>query len=236
MAKTLANLRTTTRMYLDEVSEADWTDDQINTQLNFRYLGVYSAVLEVFEDYYRKVVTSGTIANQGEYALPSDFFKMQRLEVKYNASEEYRKVTYFDTQQMAQQIGTDYYGATHRPIYSLSGDYIQLLPVPETSISSALRMYYIRELPELSADSDEIEIPFANRYANYISLAAAGDLLRKGQQEETAAARYIAEYELSLDQMKSQLENRHDGVKSILDTEGEIIQFDYQHTPTYTYN
>jgi len=223
-------------MYLDEVSEADWTDSQINTQINFRYLGVYSAVIETFEDYYRKVVTSGTVANQSEYALPDDFFKMQRLEVKYDSNSEYRKANYFNTQQMNLQIGTSYYGATHRPIYSLSGEYIQLLPVPKTSVDAGLRMYYVRELPELSSDSDEIDIPFANRYGNYIALAAAGDLLRKGQQEEAAAARYIAEYELSLQQMKSQLENRHDGVKYILDTQNDILSFDNELITPYTYN
>lgn len=236
MAKTLAQLRTNVRMYLDEVDSADWKDAQLNTQINFRYLSMYSAIIDTYENYYRKVVTTSTVADQSEYALPDDFLKMQRLEVKYQSGDNYRKATFIDTERIPGQLGTDSYSSATRPAYSISGEYLELITVPTESVSSGLKMYYIYELPELSADTDELNIPFVNRYAHFIALGAAGDLLRKGQQEETAAARYIAEFELGLQQMKSQLEDRFGGVKTILDTENDIISFDNELLTPYTYN
>lgn len=220
MAKTLANLRSNVRMYLDEVSEADWTDSQINSQINYKYMEMYTAVIETFEDYYRTKVTTNLVSGQTEYALPSDFFKLKRLEIKYtNDQDERRAATKVDFQQIPYSTDTTYYDSTYRPVYDFSGSYIKILPQPSENVPDGILMYYIKQISELSSDSSAIDIPFPNRYAYYIEKGAAGALLQKGQQAEGPAAGYLLEFAAGIEKMQSELEDRFiDGTKMIVDT------------------
>lgn len=233
MAKTYSTLRSHTRTYLDESSPADWTDAQINRELNFAYMEVYTAVVETFESYYRVVSTANLVANQQEYAVPSDFLKMVRLEVKYDSTGDFYKAGRFDFQQLSTGYDNDTYGSTSRPLYQITGGYIRLLPIPTTSVTSGLRMEYIKTISELSSDTDEINIPFPDRYGRLITLGAAAQLLRKGQQEESVAAKYQEDFQIGLEKMKQELEDRNtDGTKVILDVLGENINF--ERTPVGT--
>lgn len=227
MSKTLLQLRTTTRMYLDEVSAADWSDAQIDEQINYKYLEVYTAVIDTFEDYYRTKSTTNLIANQQEYALPSDFYKMRRLEAQYVDGADFYKVTRFEFDQvLTRSVQSSQIGSTSKPNYYLSGTFLGLLPIPTQSITNGLVMWYIKQVPELSSNTDQIDIPFPDRYAGMIPKAAAAELLRKGQQEEDVAAKYLEEFERMLLKMQQELEDRKaEGSKMIIDTVGDSMDF-----------
>src|SRR3990167_5976675 len=87
MAKSLLNIRTQVRSFLDEVTAADWTNAELNVLINAAYHKVYSGVVDVFEDYapISKANTT-TVASQQEYSLPSDFLKMRRVEINYSTA------------------------------------------------------------------------------------------------------------------------------------------------------
>lgn len=229
MSKSLSELRTHTRVYLDEVSPADWTDSQINREVNYAYLELYTAIVETYDAYYRQVSTSNLVADQQEYELPEDFFKVQRLEVKYDSAGDYYKAGVFDFRQLRLAYDTTGVGNPSRPIYEISGNYIRLLPVPDESITSGLRLEYVKTISELSSDTSTIDIPFANRYARLIPLGAAAQLLRKGQQEEAVAAKYQEDFMIGIEKMKQELEDRNiDGMKTIIDVVGDNINFERQ--------
>ena len=70
MSKDLAYLRAKTRTYLDESAQADWTDDEVDRDINSKYLAVYTAIVSVYDDYYSCKSTTNTVADQQEYGLP----------------------------------------------------------------------------------------------------------------------------------------------------------------------
>jgi hypothetical protein len=219
MSKNLLNLNTNCRMILDEVSEADWTDSQINVEINYAYMEMYTAVVETYEDYYRKVVTGPLFASRQDYLIPTDMYKLRRLEIKFYTGDSYIKVTPTSFDQNNYAIDTTLYTNTNRPVYDLSGDYIRILPLPPTDTTGRMRLIYITTIAELSANDDTVNIPFPDRFAQYIVLGACAKLLKKGQQEEAVARGYNEEFQIGIEKMKNELENRYaDGAKMISDT------------------
>lgn len=219
-------------MYLDEVSAADWSDSQINVEINYAYLRVYKEVVDVWEDYYRTRVTTSTVANQNEYALPSDFYKLKRLEIRYVSGEDRVKMRRFNFSQLPVTVDeTSNYGSTAAPIFELSGGFLRLLPVPITSVTSAVLLHYIKQVTELDDDTDTIDIPFPDSYGKLIEIGAVAELLSKGQQEEEVSSKFVTKFEAGIQQMREELKDRiADGTPVILDVLGEDNAFDYTST------
>lgn len=227
MSKSLSTIRTKVRTYLDEATEADWTDAEINTEINSKYMSMYTSVVNTYEDYYRTRVSTSVVADQQEYEVPDNFFKMKRLEITYISGEVRAKALRQDFDQITRSTADESIGSTSSPIYELSGNFLKFLPVPQNNVTDGILMSYIRQATELASDSSEIDIPFADRYWGIIALGAAGELLRKGQQEEEAARKYLQEFELHLEKMQRELEERYlDGSKQILDSVQDNINFE----------
>lgn len=226
MSKTLMELRTHTRVYLDEASSADWNDSQVDREVNYAYQEVVSAVIDVYEDYYRKKVTRNVRSGISEYSLPSDFLKMRRIEISFKEGNDRTKATRFNFDSLVRPWDSAVIGLTSRPAYDLTGKYLRILPVPSENVDSGLYVYYIYNVPELVENTDTIDIPNPDRYGNLIVLAAAAQLLRKGQQEEAVANSYINEFQLGLEKMKRELKDRiADGAKTIVDMQGDNLDF-----------
>lgn len=226
MAKTLSQLREHARTYLDEVSAADWSDDQIDRELNYAYQEAVTSVINVFEDYYMQEWTPDLVANTSKYALPSDFIKIRRLEVSYVTGTERRKATRFAFESNARQWDSTNYGATSSPLYDLTGNYLRILPVPTANVTDGIYCEYIYQVPDMSASTDTINIPYPDRYGNLIVIGACAQLLRKGQQEEATAAKYEDVFQVGLAKMQAELEDRiNDGPKMIVDTQGSWNDF-----------
>ena len=232
MAKTLSNLRTTTRVLLDEATTADWSVAEVDTAINYAYHELVTAIMETYEEYFIKTDTFNSVANQQEYGqsdgLNSDFFKIRRVEINYdpsnsNASPERAYPIILD--DITRDVGNANWGVISRshPNYYLIGHgstnmKLGFIPIPDEAGTNAIKIWYVYMPVDLSAITDEIDIPYPDRYGRLISYGAAADLLRKGQQEEAAALRYRAEFEMGLEKMKQQLEDRKaDDVKSITD-------------------
>lgn len=226
MSKTRAQLRTHARMFLDEVSEADWSDSQINTELNYAYMEVYTAVIETYEDYYKTDLTASFSASTASYALPDDFFKVRRLEVRMYSTDEYVKATPYSFDQIGTAVDTTSLGLLMRPIYELSGSYLRILPLPPSDTTGGYRLTYIAQATEMDDDNDTINIPFPDRYGKLVVKGAVSQLLSKGQQEEVVASKYFDEFQIGLEKMKNELKLRYaDGVAMVQDTLGGYNDF-----------
>jgi len=227
MAKTKLQLRTHARVYLDEISEADWTDDQIDVEVNYAYQEVAAAVIDVYQDYYRSKSENDLEDGVSEYRLPDDFLKVRRLEVQYASTDGRRKATRYDFDANINAWDDNQIGSTSRPVYDLNGPYVRILPVPTEDVANGLLMFYIKEgVTDLSDSDDEIDIPNPNRYGRLIVIGAAAELLRKGQQEELVASSYDIKFQAGLEKMKQELRDRiADGSWSITDTLGDWNDF-----------
>jgi hypothetical protein len=226
MSKILSELRTHTRVYLDETSEADWLDSQLDRAINYAYMELFASVIETYEDYYTTETTTPLVAGQRKYSLPDRFYKIRRLEVKYSAEDTYRKAHPYNMDVQRRGLGDTTSGTTNYPQYFLTGNFLNLNPIPSESVDAGGYMLFIKQPPELALEDDAINIPFEDRYAGLIPLGAAGELLRKGQQEETVASKYLDDFRVGLEKMKQELEDRTaDESKSIIDVLGDWNDF-----------
>jgi hypothetical protein len=226
MAKALSELANHTRVYLDEKSAKDWSDIQVFRAVNYAYMEVYAAVVETYEDYYRTKFSTNLKADQQEYLLPDNTYKVRRLEVQYDPNGKARKAAPFNFDQERLALSSVDSGSPDYPMYYLSGNVLGLKPVPASDVTKGLRGWVIVAPNELVETTDVINIPFPERYAALIPLGAAGELLRKGQQEETVASKYLDDFRIGLEKMKQELEDRFaDGFKYIIDSIGDYNDF-----------
>jgi hypothetical protein len=234
MAKTLSELSSHTRVYLDEQTASDWTDAQVTRAINYAYMEVYTAVVETYEDYYRTKYTADLEADRQEYALPSTTYKVRRLEVQYDPDGTARKASPYNFDEEGQSLSSTTNGSVNNPRYYLSGNLLGLKPIPSQDVTDGIIIWAITTPSELAESTDAIDIPFPDRYGGLIPLGAAGELLRKGQQEEAVAAKYMEDFRIGLEKMKQELEDRFaDGSKYIIDAVGDWNDFGGPETMSY---
>lgn len=240
MSKTFANIQAFTRTILDESSQDDWTDTEVQREVNNGYQELVTAVIETYEDFYLDLDTIDLKADQQEYGtddgLSSNIFKVRRVEINYqadsNSNSRFYKATPFNITESRTRLADSASGvySTSAPSYYTYGFdsnfKIGLLPIPITTETDAMKVWHIPYVADLSDSTDTFNIPYADRYAVLAGKYAAGILLRKGQQEEPAAARLLTEFEADLVKMKQQLENHvADDGKRILVT--DIVETDF---------
>lgn len=231
MSKTLANLRTKTRTYLDEVTQADFKDTEVDTAINEFYMKTVSSVIIVYEDYYSVKYQTASVADQQEYSLPTDFWKMRRVEVNYypnNTNSTPNRALPISIDEIRGRLSnTNVSNSPYRnPVYYLRGDLIGFIPIPAESGSEMITIWYIKFISEMANASDEVNIPYPDRFAPAIALGAAGSILRKGQIEEKAAQRYLLDFDAQLERMQAELKERTaDDVRGVVDVIGENLDF-----------
>lgn len=238
MAKTLANLRTETRMYLDESQAADWLDTEVDLAINRSYHDVAGSVMEIYEQFYETTTpfTYAIVATTQEYTIDSSLIKVTRVEINYNPTTSgsvATRATPIKEDEVRGNLANTNSSTTSNASYYLHGDIgaqkIGFIPVPQTSdtgVNKHISVWGIALPSDLSSASDNVNIPYADRFAYLISMRAAAQLMRKGQQEENNAANYIQEYERGLSQMKTFLKERQsDDAWVITDSANEDTDF-----------
>ena len=239
MAKTFSNLKTKTRVYLDEAVQADFLDTEVEMADNAAYQDVAGKVMEVYENYYETVTpfTYAVVANQQEYVIDPSLIKVTRVEINYNPtdtnSNAVRAIPIKSNELPLNLRYSGTLGSSFNAAYYLHGDIgnqkIGFVPIPINSdtIEESISVWGNALPSDLSEDSDNVNIPWADRFYYLICLRAAAEMLRKGQQEEATAARYLAEYQAGVKEMQTFLvERQTDGVRMIEDSLNEDINFE----------
>jgi len=239
MSKTLSNLQFGVRVYLDEANAADFLDTEVTRSINYGYMDVVRAVIGVHEDYFFTTTPKyiSTVANQQEYSLDTTLVKIRRVEINYNPSDTNstaQRATAIKTEEMPLRLNANSLGSSglFSAGYYINGQQgsqiIGFSPVPQNSGTNNASIWGIALPDELSAASDTIKIPAPDMFGYLIELRAAAILLRKGQQAENYAGKYMEEYRTGLVDMQNFLKERQsDGVWMISDAQYEDTIFDH---------
>jgi len=226
-----------TRMYLDEVVQKSWLETEVKREYNFAYQTYVTSVMTAYEDFYLDKTQISLVNGKQEYGvsdgLPNDTFKIRRVELNYDATANptaFRKALPVNITQIKDKLDGSFYGSGSFPYYYVYGFedslVIGVLPKPSKDATNGMNLWYIQKISNLTVPTSPIIIPYPERYANGIALIAAGTLLRKGQQEEVPAARYIAEGKALRMEMQQELEDRiSDEAKVISDSIGLDLDF-----------
>ena len=231
MSKTLLNIRNHTRHYLDESTQADWLDADLTRIINENYHRLVTAIVEVYEEYYMTEATADTVANQQEYALPSDFFKIRRVELNYDISSSnssFSRCLPINMDEIRYNLGNANTSVTvvRNPSYYVQGSLIGFIPIPTNAGDEAIKIWYIKQKTDLVDDGDTIDIPYPDRYFGLIAKSSAAQALRKGQQEPVEAMRLEEESQKDIFRMQRELEDRiaEEG-KRVIDSSAENLDF-----------
>lgn len=234
----LSTIRSQVRSYLDETTASDWTDAELNTLINQRYHRVYSSVITVFEDYNITTATINTVANTQEYdtssadPLPSDIFKIRRVEINYDVSNSnsvmQRATPITNIDAIRVRLGESNLGSNifRNPAYYYVGGKLGFLPIPDKTGTDAIKLWYVKTVADLSSDASTIDIPYPERYWNIIAEGAVADALRFGQQDLGAADKFDQKFIAGILLMQEELEDRiAEETKSVTDISGENLDF-----------
>jgi hypothetical protein len=242
MSKLLSTVRTQVRSFLDETSAADWTDTELDRLINNTYHRVATAAMTVYENYYLTTDLFNTTARQEEYGsldgITTDIFKIRRVEVNYDVSNSNSAPTRclpIDMDQISRDlgyrnanIGVSVNSAAGYYHYGHSSNFkIGIIPIPDKTGTDAGKIWYIKQLADLSSDSSALDLPYVDRYWMLVVYGATADALRFGQQDSPEADKYDSKLVAGILLMQEELEDFvAEDSKSVLDTSGQSLDFD----------
>jgi hypothetical protein len=240
--KTLGNLQTGVRTYLDESTQGDFLDSEVTSAINYAYHKVFMAVAKVYDGFKETTTpfTYALIKGTQEYLIDSSLIKVTRVEVNYSpqvaGSIPNRSIRISMDDALINIGNTAASGAFVNGGYYIHGDqtaqYIGLIPIPNQSDTTGKSLYVwgIQLPPDLSNSTDTIALPYPDEAGDIIEIRATARLLSKGQQEHKAAFDYINLFKSELkDYIDFIKERQSDGPDMIRDV--EIDNLDFQTLP-----
>jgi hypothetical protein len=122
--------------------------------------------------YADQTITSGT----GLYSIPSAALVIDTIEVKYQSAGVLTKIYPLTHEQFIERGGDAAFSSNGTPIYyMLQGDVIRLLPTPNYTLATAMRVYFQKTMTAF-ATSDTTATPgFASIFHPILSIGAALD-------------------------------------------------------------
>jgi len=236
--KTFGELKTIIRTYLDESNQADFLDTEVATAANFAYHDVIGKVIEVYEDFYNTTTpfTYALVDGTQEYLIDPSLIKVTRVEANFKPTDSnsvaIRLIPVSMDDIRRNLANNTNAGSFFNGAYFLHGNIgtqkLGVLPVPTISDTTgkSLSVWGVALPSDLSATGDNVNIPYADRFAYLVALKASGQLLRKGQQDESSALRYIADYRAGVLEMQTFLKERKaDDAWVITDSISDNIDF-----------
>lgn len=171
---TRQDLRNLCLYWLDDLNAGYFTNTQVNAWLNNAQRECQKQLLDCGERWYLTCATTSTIVNTDCYQVPSDFAKLERLELLVQGT-----LTSGASGQTWAEIGDATlneqsmlnYGTAQPSTVSIGKNCIYLRPVPDTSY--VMRMYYSYLVSDMNDDTSSPDVP--TQYQEYIALLATMD-------------------------------------------------------------
>lgn len=190
----------------------------IGVWLQEAYEDVVDEILRNRPDYFTKTATTSSIQNQAEYSLPSDFVKIQQVEVDYAGTGSWVKVAPLQNIGLMKSYSrTDNGYTTAEPKYYLLGNKIGLQPIPTASVANCIKIIYSYLVPEIG-DTEEPSLPRGlQRKLKYLAYANYLDQ----NDEHVAAERMRLRFEAAVDKFIDNIMERNvDVPPSVVITQG----------------
>lgn len=114
------------------------------------------------EGLLEKTALTNTVENQQEYDLPVDLLVLKFISLKYTGQNSFFKLKGYSATKFNEYVdgwsGTDF--GTGTPVaYTLFSGKIILFPIPDTTISNAIKIYYNRKPVDVTGSLDTPDLP-----------------------------------------------------------------------------
>lgn len=207
----LSDLQNLTSFWLDDLQFGYFTQTQVTLWLNNAQHGLQKRLLKAANNRYNVSATTPLIVNQNVYVLPSDFKKLQNLEVILSGVRPFESTNPIlpitENQKYLVQTGNG------TPLYYtfVSGN-LYLRPAPDTPL--LMRMVYSYMLADLVNPTDVPDAPLD--YHEMIALLACEDGFIKDGRSNPLLEKKIAEYQAGID--SDAQERNQDQTRGIIET------------------
>lgn len=192
------------------------SDGLLSTWVNDYYMQIVDEIIKVNPDYFVKSSTTSTVLGQQEYDLPDDFEKVVMVNIQIDGvwkrvlpmgNADIRHIPTHSDTTSSQGF------STAEPRYYIIGDNIGIMPIPDETTASALKVWYSYTPTELSSDSDEPAFP--SKYHYFIKYGAYANYLDQ-DDEHVAAERMRQRFDGLVSRMMENMQDKQvDEVKSV---------------------
>lgn len=179
-ASSSSGLRNWTR-FITNTNTTTYTNADLDASLNMYNQLFVTEILDAMDgwDFQGETATADLVAGQQEYIFPSDILRIKRIEVSYNGTM-WQRAEQFDINQ--RRAATDPTSITrdfssYQPYADMYDNSIFLYPVPDTNVAGGIKIWYEKQVPELSADLDEPV--FTSTFHKGLCYGAAKDYFQK---------------------------------------------------------
>lgn len=185
-------------------SSSYWADSTLTTYHNLVQAEIQNELISVFENFFVTQTTISFVNGVSDYALPTDFIQMVRVEDLRNNPNDPVEVLPITISRRGQRSAPLYIsGASLNDGYYILGSRIFFGDTPSTSYASAVRTFYVQRLAEVTSASSISEIP-----QEYHQLLVWGIIKYALLQEQADTSKADTEYEKLIVKMRKQAEDR----------------------------
>lgn len=177
MATTLANLRTYVRQQADQESSTFISDSELNRYINQSAAELHGLLTTLYEDYYLTSATF-TLTTLNTYTLPSNFFKLRRLQ--YDSAGSWSKVPQFAFDEFEANQQRYLTGAAPEwRMYRIMQ--AALFVLPEDDFAGDYRIWYLLNYTAMTSDADTLSDLMG--WDEYVIVDAAIKCLQKEESD-----------------------------------------------------
>jgi hypothetical protein len=194
----LASLKEQARFRADQVNSGFVSDSELRGYINASLTELYDLLVAAYgDDYYTKTVPQSITSTGAEYyALASDFYKLQGVDLQMDSVNwKTLKPYMFSERNRWGGVGAWNDGGCK---YKLMGTNLYLKPVPP--VGKVLQVWYVPICPSLAVDADEFD--FINGWEEYVIVDVAIKMMVKEESPIGELAAQKQAMRARLDQMK----------------------------------
>lgn len=198
--------------------------------------------MEIYEEFYFTTTPYqySTIDDQQEYTISSTLLKVERVEVNLNPTDpnsQAQRATAIKLDELPLNKGNNllngsaFFNVGYYLVGAQSAQKIGFVPVPQVTSTNNISVWGIEAPTDLVDSTDPVLIPYPDNFAQIIAKIAAANLLKKGQQEVSAADDLLNEANVDILNMQTFIKERQaDGPQMI-----EEAAWDDINTASYIY-
>lgn len=204
-------LRALTLQWLDDLNAGYFTPDIVNGWINNAQKEAQKRLLKAGQNYYLICKETTLVINQAEYVLPSDFRKLNRLEVIVSGWGTTNESKYAVTPITLNQ--QDLINRTPGDVayYVLKKNRIRFFPIP--NVPYHIRLFYSYMVADMLVDTDVPDVP--EPYHEYLACLATQDGFMRDGRVPDLILKKISEYERQMDS---------DATERLLDQPRQIVE------------
>ena len=200
------------------INQESTPSSELMRYVNLAYRDLYQQVILAKEFYFTTNTTFEIVGSVSQYPLPSNFYKLDGVDLALDTSGRYLTLTPFMFKERNKfrsglAVTVAPYGQVFK--YMIVGNYIQFIPVP--SQANTIQLWYTPEPTVITSLSDTLSLPVGSD--EYMSLYMACAMLAKEESDNTQLNAKRLEV---LDQLKNSLKDRDTGSASYIVDESTI--------------